>query len=631
MPLPPVALIPAVAPASPAGPVAPLGAKRGGVETPFARVLGERRAASQARAEPARPSHGHRGEAARSDAARRESRSESARDASRDNVAASEPRDDRALERKAEGDGTRRAERTEPRRADGREGGSARSAHKRDESPRRPEDGLASSSDGAPGTSEGEPVNEASASRAAQARANAAAAWSRAAAGLAAANVVGASAVGTDGLSPDTSGLSTEEMQDAGAPDVDAAASSHSNALSEATPLAVPAPVTVATVALGMPTERGAHAGDPDVDNVDVVGAASGAAGGAAGVAGGASGGLNGNSGVVDAASGTSARASGVAEGAASSAAAERAAGEARGFERASRATAGDAQRAHATEPPSGAPPEALVAPASATPDAAGAFLDREAMRAAGSPSTASARSTAVLAQADLRGAANSIGVIDASTLAAHAGLPASSHSDASLRFGSARLQDANGAIESIAPATGFANALAASSSSAPASGAAATPPSMPTADVAGRFGTPAFAPSLAASVSVLARDGIQEARLNLHPAEMGPIAVQIAIEGTQARVDFTAEVAATRAAIESGLPELASALRESGLTLAGGGVYEQAREQREAQGGTQPQRGSSSRSDSGSGADTSNGATSAPLGAAARQRIAAGGVDTYA
>jgi flagellar hook-length control protein FliK len=153
----------------------------------------------------------------------------------------------------------------------------------------------------------------------------------------------------------------------------------------------------------------------------------------------------------------------------------------------------------------------------------------------------------------------------------------------------------------------------------------------MPTADVAGRFGTPAFAPSLAASVSVLARDGIQEARLNLHPAEMGPIAVQIAIEGTQARVDFTAEVAATRAAIESGLPELASALRESGLTLAGGGVYEQAREQREAQGGTQPQRGSSSRSDSGSGADTSNGATSAPLGAAARQRIAAGGVDTYA
>ena len=81
----------------------------------------------------------------------------------------------------------------------------------------------------------------------------------------------------------------------------------------------------------------------------------------------------------------------------------------------------------------------------------------------------------------------------------------------------------------------------------------------------------------------------MQEARLQLHPAELGPIAVQIVLDGVQARVDFRAEVAATRQAIEAGLPELASALREAGLTLAGGGVFQQARDAQHGapQGGT--------------------------------------------
>jgi flagellar hook-length control protein FliK len=83
-----------------------------------------------------------------------------------------------------------------------------------------------------------------------------------------------------------------------------------------------------------------------------------------------------------------------------------------------------------------------------------------------------------------------------------------------------------------------------------------------------------AFAPALGTQVALWVKDGVQEARLQLHPAELGPVSVQIALVGQAAHVDFTAAVAATRESIEQSLPALAAALRESGFTLAGGGVF---------------------------------------------------------
>lgn len=87
---------------------------------------------------------------------------------------------------------------------------------------------------------------------------------------------------------------------------------------------------------------------------------------------------------------------------------------------------------------------------------------------------------------------------------------------------------------------------------------------------------SPAFAPTLGAQISLFARDGVQTARLQLNPAEMGPITVQIALDGSAARVDFQADLASTRAVIEASLPALARALQEAGMTLAGGGVSQQ-------------------------------------------------------
>lgn len=84
----------------------------------------------------------------------------------------------------------------------------------------------------------------------------------------------------------------------------------------------------------------------------------------------------------------------------------------------------------------------------------------------------------------------------------------------------------------------------------------------------------PGFAPALGAQVALWVRDGVQQARLQLHPAELGPVSVQIALDGKAAHVDFIAAVATTRDSIEQSLPALAAALRESGFTLTGGGVF---------------------------------------------------------
>jgi len=123
--------------------------------------------------------------------------------------------------------------------------------------------------------------------------------------------------------------------------------------------------------------------------------------------------------------------------------------------------------------------------------------------------------------------------------------------------------------------------------------------------------------------LSVFAKDGVQRAELHLNPAEMGPVSVQIVMEGTQARIDFGADVAATRHAIEAGLPELASALRDAGFTLAGGGVSQHSGQRgdgRQADGGS-PQRGQRTASDE----------AVARVTTAARRVVTRGGVDLYA
>jgi flagellar hook-length control protein FliK len=110
----------------------------------------------------------------------------------------------------------------------------------------------------------------------------------------------------------------------------------------------------------------------------------------------------------------------------------------------------------------------------------------------------------------------------------------------------------------------------------------------MPTpvqANVPTPFAAPGFQQALGYQVSLLARDGIGEAELHLNPADMGPVSVQITMTGDQARVDFGADLAQTRQALEAGWAELASSLKDAGFTLSGGGVSDHARERQAQQG----------------------------------------------
>ncbi|MEM1404385.1 MAG: flagellar hook-length control protein FliK [Pseudomonadota bacterium] len=77
------------------------------------------------------------------------------------------------------------------------------------------------------------------------------------------------------------------------------------------------------------------------------------------------------------------------------------------------------------------------------------------------------------------------------------------------------------------------------------------------------------FADEFAAHVRTMVKEGAQEARLQLHPAELGRLHVTIATDGDQARVQFLAESPAAREMIEQNLPRLREMLQEQGLQLA--------------------------------------------------------------
>ena len=139
----------------------------------------------------------------------------------------------------------------------------------------------------------------------------------------------------------------------------------------------------------------------------------------------------------------------------------------------------------------------------------------------------------------------------------------------------------------------------------------------------------PEFGKMLGLQMSVLVQDGVQQAELHLNPADMGPVSVQIVMDGTRAQVDFGADVAATRQAIEAGLPALASALRDAGFTLAGGGVSQHSRGRSDS---------SDARSQAVSGArgarrraDDAQRDIEAAARTATRRTVRMGGLDLYA
>lgn len=219
--------------------------------------------------------------------------------------------------------------------------------------------------------------------------------------------------------------------------------------------------------------------------------------------------------------------------------------------------------------------------------------------------------------------------VVDAAAMADKAAQATRSVSSDGVSATTARMPDAAtprslGAVDGAAP--NFAAVLAQSMPTG-----ISTPDASP-APVSGQVHaavhSPGFAPELAANVSLLAADGVQHAELQLNPADMGPVAVQIIVDGAQAQVSFHAVQADTRQALEQSLPDLAAALQGQGLTLSGGGVFQQAR--RDAQASEGESGGGNDRS--GRSAGASGGRVAGTAGTAqVSVRRAAGLLDTFA
>jgi flagellar hook-length control protein FliK len=117
-----------------------------------------------------------------------------------------------------------------------------------------------------------------------------------------------------------------------------------------------------------------------------------------------------------------------------------------------------------------------------------------------------------------------------------------------------------------------------------PAAPAQATLPMMPQ--------SPTFAPALGHQIDVWMKGGVQHAEVQLSPQDLGPIRVRIEMMGDQTRVQMSADVQATRDALQQAMPQLTEQLGQVGISLTGGGVsdqptFQQSQAQANADGGS--------------------------------------------
>jgi flagellar hook-length control protein FliK len=79
--------------------------------------------------------------------------------------------------------------------------------------------------------------------------------------------------------------------------------------------------------------------------------------------------------------------------------------------------------------------------------------------------------------------------------------------------------------------------------------------------------------------VRMIQGQGQTEARINLHPAELGRLQIAVTSEGDATRVAFVVDNAQAKEALEQAMPRLREFLQQAGLQLAEGSVSQQGQE----------------------------------------------------
>jgi len=107
--------------------------------------------------------------------------------------------------------------------------------------------------------------------------------------------------------------------------------------------------------------------------------------------------------------------------------------------------------------------------------------------------------------------------------------------------------------------------AAAGASSAAPVS---MTAPTAPSSSISAPIGSDDFSSETASKILYFVQNGVQSAQLHLNPAHLGPLDVQIRMDGNQVNVALTSVHVETRHALEASLPQLRQMFGEQGIAL---------------------------------------------------------------
>lgn len=109
---------------------------------------------------------------------------------------------------------------------------------------------------------------------------------------------------------------------------------------------------------------------------------------------------------------------------------------------------------------------------------------------------------------------------------------------------------------------------LTSASSVAMAPTASATTSTPMTPQLNSQLGSPEWQQALSQQVLMFSRNGQQHAELRLHPEDLGSIQISLKIDNDQAQMSMVSGHSQVRAALEAAMPQLRTALAESGINL---------------------------------------------------------------
>lgn len=242
-------------------------------------------------------------------------------------------------------------------------------------------------------------------------------------------------------------------------------------------------------------------------------------------------------------------------------------------------------------------PPAGVQPPVTTQTKAEGALLNSEEALKGGKQSTLASLMANATAGDETAKDAKSDKLSGNATLAAATTSQKSSAGDASL---TASFQQAMSQVNagkesdkenssSVTPATITHNVLgAATAAITPTQNAMVTAPPAP--QLSSQLGSQEWQQALGQQILMFSKNGQQTAELHLHPQDLGSIQISLKLDSDQASLNMVSNHSQVRAALEAALPQLRTALAESGINLGQSNVSSDAFQQGQQFSGQQGQ-----------------------------------------